>query len=563
MTSATQIHRLSQTASALIRTDSGERYVDWGVEIRTVEQDGAGVSPDGELPKVVQVRAPVRVGGRYDTVACKFVGPCRHWRVWYVGPKQYEIIFNPPTQHNLTLSAEGAGKTVMMSMIGHLVLMIAAGAVCPGTLGEKPARKGSLGACAPTATRLDTLLRAFSDLMPITSAKNPILGSVGTLRTDAAEIVMVSGHMVQFRATKQQSAALGSPVQGFTWKLGALVDEAQNQVHAMPDIVARTRGGFKPSIYATATAADNPDWRNYRDSLSKNWHIHRMSYKDAWAISADYWEMFKAECTDREWQRRGLAMDVGPERMTYHTWDRAVNLRPVPHIGARDVTRQVMRHWGPNYSVLVGHDPGQIVDVSIFLKCYQERGHDQPSWFVVDELTTDLTTTEQHAKKLVSRLRSKWGCNELGADGKPNDGPIAQMRIDPYGDSDNKTDRSVYQTFRHFGLDARSAAYKQGTGKGRVPKDPGIEMVCRLLRNANGDHRLFIATDDRGRPVAPRLVECLEMSERDGDGQAETQKKNKSDLSHWGAATRYALWLLERQQVSKATVDEEEEWVNV
>lgn len=547
MTTPTQIHRLSKTASALVRTDSEERHVDWGVEIRTVQQDIAGVSPDGELPDVVQIKSPIRVGGQYDTVTRKFVGPCRNWRVWYVGPKQHEIIFNPPTQHNLVFSAEGAGKTVMTSMIGHLVLMIAAGAFCPGSIGEKPARKGSLGACAPTATRLDTLLRAFTDLMPITSANDPVTDSVGTLRTDKAEVVMVSGHMVQFRATKQQSAALGSPVQGFTWKLGALVDEAQNQVHAMADIVARTRGGYKPSIYATATAADNPTWRTYRDSLSDNWTIHRMSYKDAWAISPDYWVMFKAECSEREWQRRGLAMDVGPERMTYHSWRRDSNLIARPDIGYVDVTRQVLKLWGPNIGALVGHDPGSLQDASVILRAYKRRGEAQHIWCVVDEVQTKETTTAEHAVALRARLQDKWGINYPIEDG---DEPQALLRIDPYGDNDSKTDRSVYNTFKLHGFDARSAAYRNGKGNGRIGKDAGIEVVNSLLCNAAGLRRLFVLCDDRGRPVAPRLVEALELSERDGDGKAETAKKNRKgpggDLSDFPAALRYALWQLER-----------------
>jgi hypothetical protein len=41
-------------------------------------------------------------------------------------------------------------------------------------------------------------------------------------------------------------------------------------------------------------------------------------------------------------------------------------------------------------------------------------------------------------------------------------------------------------------------------------------------------------------------VEALEMSERDEAGKAEAQKKGASDLSHWPAALRYALWPYER-----------------
>jgi hypothetical protein len=93
-----------------------------------------------------------------------------------------------------------------------------------------------------------------------------------------------------------------------------------------------------------------------------------------------------------------------------------------------------------------------------------------------------------------------------------------------------------------------SATYnKQGEPRGIIHKDAGIEMVNRLLRNAAGQSRLFVACDDRGAAAAPKLVEALEMSERDIQGKAETQPKGSpTDLSHWAAALRYALWSYER-----------------
>jgi hypothetical protein len=89
-----------------------------------------------------------------------------------------------------------------------------------------------------------------------------------------------------------------------------------------------------------------------------------------------------------------------------------------------------------------------------------------------------------------------------------------------------------------------------------VPKEAGIEMVSRLFCNANGKRRLFIATNDRGAPVAPKLVHAIELSERDLEGKAETQKKGKADLSHWTAALRYALHPLERRPATMAEIGE-------
>jgi hypothetical protein len=91
-----------------------------------------------------------------------------------------------------------------------------------------------------------------------------------------------------------------------------------------------------------------------------------------------------------------------------------------------------------------------------------------------------------------------------------------------------------------------------------VPKDAGIEMVCRLLCNANGKSRLFIDVDSRGLPVAPNLVRALELSERDLEGKAETQRKGAADLSHWTAALRYALYPLERRPTTIAELKEQQ-----
>ena len=61
---------------------------------------------------------------------------------------------------------------------------------------------------------------------------------------------------------------------------------------------------------------------------------------------------------------------------------------------------------------------------------------------------------------------------------------------------------------------------------------------------------------DDSRPVAAKFVEATEMSERNGDGKAETEKKTAKDLSHWMAAARYALWSIEKpryQELGAAT----------
>jgi len=299
-------------------------------------------------------------------------------------------------------------------------------------------------------------------------------------------------------------------------------------------------------MIGTCTAKDSPEFRNFRAGLGKDWTIYRIDYQDAFAVHPSHWEMLKRNLSDREWKRRALALDVGPERMVYTPWDRSVNLSNPPQIGAKDVTARVLASAGRNIHMLIGHDPGTLQDCSVMLRAFQVKGEAEHRWYVVDELRTKATTSAEHAKALREHLQNKWGIQYDGV-GEPR----CLVRCDPYGTTDIKTDRSVYLTFREAGFDLRSAAFThKGKGNGKIPKEAGIEMVNSLIRNANGLSRLFVAVDERNQPCAPLLVESLELSERDEAGKAETQKKSNKgpggDLSDFPAALRYALWQVER-----------------
>jgi hypothetical protein len=134
------------------------------------------------------------------------------------------------------------------------------------------------------------------------------------------------------------------------------------------------------------------------------------------------------------------------------------------------------------------------------------------------------------------------------------DSPVALIRADPYGDTESKDrpHKSVYTVLRSAGFDVRPAAYgRNGTGPGPVPKEAGIEMVNSLFCNAAGERRLFVACDDSRQPAAPKLVDAIEMSERDEAFKAERYRKGtQADLSHYPATVRYALWAVERPQLA-------------
>src|SRR5690606_30029087 len=133
-----------------------------------------------------------------------------------------------------------------------------------------------------------------------------------------------------------------------------------------------------------------------------------------------------------------------------------------------DVTADLLRPWGQNLHVLVGHDPGKLFDVSVLLKAYRLRGQQEHGWFVVAEVTTEQTTTEQHVAELLKALRSpKFRCNELDWRGKPVEGGRrAFVRADPYSENGagDQPDRQVYAVFKRNGLAILPAQMKASGG---------------------------------------------------------------------------------------------------
>lgn len=547
--------RRRQITRALAQTVEGaDRYVDIGVVLRVVVQD-----PNGE--ELIEGKPRLRVlrehtfGGMVDTKAAhpNIVAPSRKPRVWLCSEEQETIILHRDSDPlgQLVYGSEGAGKTTALVMWTYLRWL--------ENLGER--REG--GITAPTTVRVGLVLREIVLLFP---------QSWFTFKSTTNIVTFCDGTRVRLVSTYQQSAAQGSPIQGFNWSWCAR-DEAQDQIEVHEDIESRGRaaknGRYKQLL--TATAKDDPTWRTLRDKLDaakskdgKPLWIRRTLYgRRSPFIDASFWDTKAATMSPREYARRVEAKDVGPERATYPNWSRETNLIAVPDIGWFDVTARELRGSGPNYHLLVGHDPGTLVDVSLFLKAFVRnereyvRGKERPFWVVIGELNTEQSTTEAHIAKLLDRVRSEWQLNLLTAQGRPNpNGPQILVRADPAGNSDNRTDKSVYTQFANAGIRIKPAAYNaDNNGHGRVPKDAGIELVNTLICNASGERRLYVARKQDGSPAAPRLVAAIESSERDLAGKAETQRKDSNDVSHWPAALRYALWAIERPRLQLVRED--------
>lgn len=532
-----------------------DRFVDVGVTLAVVVADQAG-QPLIEGKPLLRVVRWHHFGGIVDTKSNppRLIGPSRQPRTWFCSEDQEQIILHRDSEPlgQLVYGSEGAGKTTCAGMWVYLRWL--------ELLGERR----EIGITAPTETRLGLLLRELTLMYP---------PAWFTYQASSGVLTLCDGTRCRLVSTYRQSKAQGSPVQGFNWS-ACVRDEGQDQVDVHEDIESRGRsakaGAYKQLI--TATAKDDPNWRTLRDQLDAGrgkdgrplWARRTLYGRRSPFVDPTFWDDKKLTMSPREYARRVEAKDVGPERSTYPNWSRETNLITVPDLGWSDVTARELRGSGPNHRLLVGHDPGTLIDVSLFIRAYvknqhaYERGKERPFWVVIGELNTEQSTTEHHVKKLLDHVRKEHRLNLLTSTGRTNpNGDQVLVRADPAGNNDQRTDKSVYTQFLNAGVHIKAAAYNADhTGHGRVPKDAGIEVINTLLCDADGNRRLFVQRRPDGSPAAPRLVAAIEASERNSDGKAEAQRKDKGDVSHWPAALRYALWAIERPRLQLLTAED-------
>jgi hypothetical protein len=546
---AIQRQRIRNELSDVV--EGRDRYVDAGIRLHVVVAD-----PNGQV--LVPKAPPLRIlrthyfGGIIDTSATPayICGPSRDPVDWYCSEDQEPIIIHDDSQPlgQLVQGSEGAGKSTALAM-WHALRWLE-------HLGE--GREGLQ--TAPTGPRMGPVRREMVALWRPSWYRYRV----------AAEIFeMCDGSLIRLVSTYRQSEEQGSPIQGFnsSW---AGADEAQDQVDAHEDIESRLRaakivnGELRAKQLRTSTAKDSSAWRTLRGKLEVArlpdgralWIRRTLLIARSPFIAPNFLVIKAQSMSEREFRRRYEAADLPPELATYPAWVRAMapagNLIRVPDLGWEDVTAFELRKWGPNLAALCGHDPGALWNVTLVAKAYKVPRRARPIWVIRDEISTEQSTAEVHVEKLLERVRMRWGLNLLDLTGLPvKDGPRIFVRADPYGNNDQRPDRSVYTIFRNAHVKIEPAAYsvKGGTSPGRVPKDAAIDVVNALLCSKAGERRLFVEMDERGIPVAPKLVEALESEERDHSGKAETAPKDEQDRSHWPAALRYLLWAVERPRL--------------
>lgn len=568
-------------------------YVDMDIELRIVEKDEVNGTPlvPGNSQKLRWVNRdnPIRRGGivKISYVngerRAEIVRRSKNPVVWWVSREQADLILHDGAQpYVLVQGSEGSGKTTVLVMwLAFRVL-------------EHIGHDRMIGLTAPTTGRLRIVQDEIVKYWPRRWYH---------FSTVDKRFTFHAGPKVQMVSAVQRSAAGGSPFQGLNLVAHG-GDEWQDHHQLEADSIARQRSApdmlrpdgkvaanWYPRLF-TSTFKDAPVWRDFRAAVNDNkqdWHVALLLGLNSPFVSAAHWEKFKRGVTLREYQRRVLAMDVGPERQLYYTWSRFEvdndnvplpgkipgSLRPLP-LGAVDVTRRELTRFGPNVGILIGHDPGKRQHVSVFLKAYEfpgpvprdAIGRPLPPlvrWFVVDEVTSDVygadtpekeagpVTVERHIEFVVNRLRSKWKCQlkDPYTGGPSANSPTALCRIDPHTNSgDEHPGRTVYSQWRNAGIQTLAAAYNPKTqAPTPIKVEERVDLLLTLLRNTEGERRLFVLLQDNGKAAAPRLVEAFESMERDESGRAEWEPKSKLDKSHWPSATAFAVWIIEKPRV--------------
>lgn len=535
-----------------VEQDNGStgRYVDIGVTLKVVKADLRGTPLlDGGQP--LTVLREYEFGGILDTAAVPpriVPGPegiSRSPQVWLCSEDQERLVLHGDDEPigKLALGGMGAGKTTAGVIWLYLRWL------------ENLGSRLEIGITAPTETRLSLVFNELFRMWPSSWWRFNSENKIATL---------ADGFRLRGVSTHRQSQSQGSRIQAFNW-IGLLADELQDSIDEFIHMMARLRSKAdgKAKRIATATAKDFPEWRTLKGTMleSGDWKHHTLLGPNSPFVHPDHWERMKRAMASREYRRLVLAEDLPPETAVYPDWSRETNLIEVPLLGWTDVTANELRGSGHDLHLLVGHDPGNSCDVSVLLKAYVPSpqlvaygsGIYRPLWVVVGEVTTERSTTANHILDLLKVVRERWQLNLLTRDGKINlNGRQMLIRADPAGNTDNRTDKTVYTQFANHGIRIKPAAYNaDNDGHGRVPREAAVELINTLICDAAGQRRLFVERLPNGAPAAPRLVAAIESSERDDSGRAEVaaSKGDRYDQTHWPAGLRYALWAVERPRL--------------
>lgn len=517
-----------------------DRVVDLGVILHTVVRDDANgqeLKPGAPKLRIIKTQP---FGGLYDTLTKKWCGQSLTPVVWYVSVEQEQIVIHDDSMPAgvWMQGSMGAGKTTAGAI--WLTLRV---------IKHAEHRLAGAGVTAPTDKRMEYLRAALFGEKDRDGVRSGGMwpSSWYSWREGDQVCTTATGLQIEFRSSRIQSAAAGSPFQGQNWAF-VLNDELQDYFELNGDIIMRGRAGWKGRYerFVTATPKDDPGYRTFQEQIKLNeidWFTQIVLGPNSPFVADDNWERAKRGMSEREYARSVLAQDLPSELRTYHAFDRNHNLRPVPRVGGVDVTARELQPWG-RYRALVAFDPGQTVHASSLLSAWSTRKaapSDAPDWFVTDEVINQHATVETHILSLTRLLRDRYGLN-------PQD---VLVRADPAGDTesdDQHPDLTVYKQFQRAGFNILAADYRNGKRR-VVPRNARIDMVNTLLCDATGKRRLFLACDDQRQCLVPTTLKAFEVQERDSDGKAERGRKGKADFTHYTVLLGYGLWSIEKPRL--------------
>jgi hypothetical protein len=492
-----------------------------------------------------------------------YVGPSKNPVRWICSEDQEPLILHPESMppRICARGSMGSGKTTSGGMWLGVRLLSRIGLPVKG-----------MGVTAPTSKRMGEVKDAIMGAVKPDGTRVPGLWPQRWWRWKEREQVLFTacGIPIDFVSTHLQSLAQGSSVQGQNWS-DSLNDELQDCLAEDSNIEARGREApwGRYNRFAPCTEKDDPLWRTWRSEREKHqvWGMYELDGPKQPFAFQTYWDSLKYTMSDEDYARKIGREDRAAKNRVYFLFDRSRNLMPVPDIGV-DVSIPILNIYEPylhphlrgmaRFTMLAGHDPGEIVNVTHLLRPYWKKSaRDKRSrvlWWVVDKFRTERTTAEQHAKALVEFVQAKYGLNYKPDPRDPSTGHDRLLvMLDPHGRGDSKTDyQTVYTAFQRYDLDVFSAA----TGDAQVIyRKPRIEMMNRLFFPADHHPRLFVACagDEAKTPLCPELVTSLEQLKRNTAGEAERGRKGKTDQTHDPVSVAYALWPFEQEDFQKAT----------
>jgi len=471
-----------------------------GARLRVWRRGAEGAEPAELIPRVY--------GGVYDRLAREYVRPpdspvevsCHE------GQLPLLTFEEPYVARVLALGAPGGGKTFAIVRRALLNCL------------DRPNSIGGL--VAPTDERRQIVWRDFLELV------EP-LGWIEDVRESKKEIILKNRSVVQVLAAKRPSVQSGSPLQGRSWDW-CCVDESQNVApDAQLEIDTRgRRAGTGYRVYEAATNSAVPSFRIRLEQYRANERVHRiLRYSgdtNPW-VDPEYWERLKERMTDREYRELIRAEEVPPEMLVYGRFSFRENVQPRPRMG-RDITEDITQaQFDRRFSYIMATDFGALTTTTIVLKAYGHRDGTR-IWWAIDEFNSYQTTSDIHARKLLGRYAAE----------------DFIVVCDPHFNSKD-ADKSDIHLMRREGVHVVPAV------SGKIAKKHRISMMNTLLEDGRGVRRFFIDCDEKTKqPACRKLAEALMSLQYNEHGEAEADRKNTSDMTHWPAAVGYGVYPWER-----------------